>query len=218
MTVRSEPVDVAAVATTEAPRPWHAKDGYEVAEQLGVDVDKGLAAGEAATRLARYGANVLQHEATASVWSIALGQLRDPMNIMLLVFAVVSLGIAQFSAAVVVSLLVLLNVVLGTNQELKARASVEALAQLQVPLARVVRDGALQSIPATDVLPGDVLAVEAGDIVAYKYMATFHRWSDDQGERIIEIVKGAPDVLLDHSAHALRVVEADKAIQRLRAR
>jgi Ca2+-transporting ATPase len=166
MTVRSEALPDVAVAAAEPEGAWWLNDAHAVAEQLGVDVEKGLTAGEVATRLQQYGPNVLQQEAKASAWSIAVAQLRDPMNIMLIAVVVVSFVIGQFSAAVVVSLLVALNVVLGTNQELKARASVEALSQMQVPQARVVRDGALQSIPATDVVPGDVVEVEAGDIVA----------------------------------------------------
>ena len=59
----------------------------------------------------------------------------------------------------------MLNVVLGSRQELKARASVDALAKLQVPQARVVRDGEIRLIAATDIVPGDVIAVESGDIV-----------------------------------------------------
>src|SRR5204863_696481 len=61
--------------------------------------------------------------------------------------------------------LILLNVVLGTRQELKARASVDALSNQQVPQAKVVRDGALVLVPAVDVVPGDLVQVEAGDIV-----------------------------------------------------
>ena len=84
---------------------------------------------------------------------------------MLLAVAVVSIVIGQGSTAAVVITLVLLNVVMGTNQELKARASVDALASLQVPQARVMRDGSLTLLPASDLVPGDVVQVEAGDIV-----------------------------------------------------
>jgi len=78
---------------------------------------------------------------------------------------VVSLLIGQVSTGVVVGLLILLNVVLGTRQELTARASVDALAKMQIPQARVVRDGALALVAATDVVPGDLVQVEAGDLV-----------------------------------------------------
>ena len=96
---------------------------------------------------------------------MAGGQLRDPMNIMLVAVIVVSLLISQFSTAVIVAFLILLNVTLGTRQELKARASVDALSKMQVPQAKVVRDGVLALVPAVDLVPGDVVQLEAGDIV-----------------------------------------------------
>ena len=145
---------------------WHTETPEHVAEVLGTDLERGLAATEAADRLARYGPNQLKEETKASVWEVALGQLRDPMNIMLVVVAIASLIIGQVSTAFVVLLLVLLNLGLGTRQELAARASVDALAQMQVPEARVIRDGSLVAIPAIEVVPGDLLAVESGDIVA----------------------------------------------------
>ena len=144
---------------------WHALSAKEVAEKLGTDLEAGLSASEAADRLQRYGPNALQKEAKASVWEVALGQVRDPMNIMLLAVAVVSLLIGEWSTGILVAFLVALNVVLGTRQELKARASVEALAEMQIPQARVMRDGQLVGVAATDVVPGDLVAVESGDIV-----------------------------------------------------
>ena len=87
------------------------------------------------------------------------------MTLMLLAVPVVSIVIGQGSTAAVVIALVLLNVVMGTNQEMKARASVEALASLQVPLARVTRGGELMTVEARDLVPGDLVSVEAGDIV-----------------------------------------------------
>src|SRR6185369_16392895 len=78
---------------------------------------------------------------------------------------VVSLVIGEFSTGIIVALLILLNVGLGTRQELTARASVDALSNLQVPQALVVRDGDVAMIAATQVVPGDIVQVEAGDIV-----------------------------------------------------
>jgi Ca2+-transporting ATPase len=148
------------------PANWHTFTPEDVAERLDTDLERGLTAAEAADRLTSFGPNQLKQEVKASVWEVALGQLKDPMNIMLVVVAVASVIIGQGSTAVIVGLLVLLNVVLGTRQELAARASVDALAQMQVPEARVVRDGSLIAIPAVEVVPGDLLAVESGDIVA----------------------------------------------------
>ena len=153
------------VSAPEETSAWYALGADEVGARLDTDLDRGLTAAEAKARLATYGPNMLQKEAKVSAWGIALQQMRDPMNIMLLIVVVVSIAIAEVSTAVLVALLVALNVVLGTRQELKARASVDALAEMQIPQAKVVRDGALASIAATDVVPGDLVSVESGDIV-----------------------------------------------------
>ena len=87
------------------------------------------------------------------------------MNIMLVAVAAVSVAIGQVSTGVIVALLILLNVVLGSRQELKARESIDALASMQVPQAKVVRDGSVELVPAVEVVPGDIVQVEAGDIV-----------------------------------------------------
>jgi P-type Ca2+ transporter type 2C len=150
--------------TGVAPPPYLRPAGDVVAE-LRTDIRSGLSSQEAAARLASHGPNQLTAEKPPSVLAVALGQLRDPMNIMLVAVAVVSLLIAQVSTALLVAVLVVLNVVLGARQELKARASVDALAKLQVPQCRVLRDGSVTLIPAVDVVPGDVVQVEAGDIV-----------------------------------------------------
>src|SRR4030095_1448709 len=112
-----------------------------------------------------HGRNEITSEKPPSVWEVALQQLRDPMNIMLVAVAVVSLVIGEVPPPLGVPTLVVLNVVLGARQELKARASVDALSKMQVPQTRVVRGGEVLLIPAVDVVPGDLVQVEAGDIV-----------------------------------------------------
>ena len=97
--------------------------------------------------------------------AVAALQLRDPMNLMLVAVTVVSILIGEVSTGLMVALLVVLNVVLGSRQELKARASVDALSNLQVPQAKVLRDGSVVLVPAVDVVPGDIVQLEAGDIV-----------------------------------------------------
>ncbi|MEV4514264.1 cation-transporting P-type ATPase [Dactylosporangium sp. NPDC049525] len=145
--------------------PWYARPGTEVVTALGSDAERGLDHDAAATRLSSYGPNSVPRERPPSAWSVALGQLRDPMNLMLVVVVAVGLVSGGFLTAVVVGLLVALNVVLGARQELRARASVDALATTQVPQARVVRDGGLVVVPAADLVPGDVVELEAGDLV-----------------------------------------------------
>ena len=117
-----------------------AVEAAEVAAGLGSDLSTGLTTSEASSRLSRYGPNKITGEKPPSVIKIALTQLRDPMNIMLIAVTVVSFAIGQVSTGVIVALLILLNVVLGSRQELKARASVDALSNLQVPQAKVVRE------------------------------------------------------------------------------
>ncbi len=144
---------------------WHALGADEAAERLSVDPDQGLDAGEVDRRLAQYGPNELRTEPPPSVWVVARGQLSNPMNIMLLIVAVASFAIGQVATGVVVASLVTFNVLMGSSQELKARASVEALAQLQVPHARVRRSGRVEEVASTALVPGDVVLVEAGDLV-----------------------------------------------------
>jgi P-type Ca2+ transporter type 2C len=152
-----------AAAAEAAPAYLRSPD--DVIHDLNTDVTSGLSRQEAAARLASNGPNQITAEKPPSAVAIAIAQLRDPMNIMLVAVTVVSLIIGQVSTALLVAVLVLLNVALGTRQELKARASVDALAKLQVPQSRVLRDGTVTLVPAVDVVPGDVVQVEAGEIV-----------------------------------------------------
>ena len=144
---------------------WYSKPADDVAAELGVEPDRGLDAGQAEQRLSQYGSNELPKEPPPSVWEVAKGQLSNPMNIMLLIVAVLSFVVGQIPTGIFVLGLVTFNVVMASNQELKARASVEALAQLQVPHARVRRAGAVQEVESTGLVPGDIVLLEAGDIV-----------------------------------------------------
>ncbi|MCT9821088.1 cation-translocating P-type ATPase [Microbacterium sp. W1N] len=145
--------------------PWHTQDAGSVIAELGTDPSTGLTRAEAERRLAEHGPNAIAAEPSPSVWQVSLAQLADPMNVMLVAVAVISLFINQVSVGILIGALVVLNVVLGARQELKAKASVDALAKMQIPQARVVRDGILEQVDATTLVPGDIVALEAGDIV-----------------------------------------------------
>lgn len=150
---------------TRSDTPWYTQDPDAVVAALGSDRERGLTAAEAARRLSEHGPNSIAAEPAPSVWQVALRQLADPMNVMLVIVAVISIVINQITVGILVGALVALNVVLGARQELKAKASVDALAKMQIPQARVVRDGTLMQVDATSLVPGDVVALEAGDIV-----------------------------------------------------
>ena len=155
----------AAAPSVPAGPPAYALTPDQVLEATGSDAGSGLSAAEVNARLASHGPNAITAEKPPSAFAIAAVLLRDPMNLMLVAVVVVSLVIGEVSTGVLVALLIVLNIGLGTRQELTARASVDALAKMQVPQARVVRDGALALIPATGVVPGDIVQLEAGDLV-----------------------------------------------------
>ena len=144
---------------------WYAQSAQDAAGRMGVDPDQGLGAGDVERRLAEYGPNELPTEPPPSVWVVGRAQLANPMNIMLLIVCGASFAIGQVATGVVVLGLVVFNVVMGTAQEMKARASVEALAQLQVPRARVRRSGQVEEVESTKLVPGDIVLLEAGDVV-----------------------------------------------------
>jgi P-type Ca2+ transporter type 2C len=143
----------------------YCRPGDEVSAALDVDVDAGLDPTEVAERLAQYGPNEIAAEVPPNVWTVARGQLANPMNIMLLIVAVASLAIGQIATGIVVAALVTFNIVMGSNQELKAQASVDALANLQVPQARVRRSGRTDQVASTELVPGDIVLIEGGDLV-----------------------------------------------------
>ena len=155
----------APTAATPTTPKWFRLPVPEVTAQLGTDVDAGLSSAEAARRLQSHGPNTIASEPPPSTWAVAMIQFKDSMNLMLVAVSAVSIAIGEFGTALIVAALVVLNVVLGTQQELKARASVDALAKMQIPQARVLRDGTLVQVDAPDLVPGDVVALEAGDLV-----------------------------------------------------
>jgi len=147
------------------PERWYALSPDEAVTRLGSDATSGLTNAEAAKRLAEYGPNELQSEPQPSKIEVMMHQVVDPMNLMLLAVAIISLVIGEIGTGLLVGALVLVNVVMGAQQEMKAKAAVDALAKLQVPVARVTRDGSLAELAATELVPGDIVSLEAGDLV-----------------------------------------------------
>ncbi|WP_036968652.1 cation-translocating P-type ATPase [Promicromonospora kroppenstedtii] len=138
----------------------------EVANRLHVDVVEGLSAAEAASRLNMYGANRLAAAKKESALQAFGRQYRDFMQIVLLVAAVANLLVTgDVGTSIVLAGLTLFNAVIGLRQEAKAEESVAALAQMMKTVARVRRDGQAVEIDASDLVPGDVVLVEAGNRV-----------------------------------------------------
>ena len=144
----------------------------EVVAALQTDLAKGLAATEAAARLARDGPNELRAAAELPAWRRALAQLQDPLVHLLLGAAAVALAAWVVEGregwpldAIVIVVVVLLNAVLGWLQEAKARGAVAALARMTQATASVVRDGHLLRVPSAALVVGDVLVLAEGDAV-----------------------------------------------------
>ncbi|KQW52624.1 ATPase [Nocardioides sp. Root1257] len=138
----------------------------EVAASLGVDVTRGLSAAEAAARLATLGPNALAGGKREPAWRAFLRQYEDFMQLVLLAAALVNQLVTQDTGTtVVLAGLTVFNAVIGLRQEAKAEESVQALSQMMKTIARVRRDGLAVEIDAADLVPGDVVLVEAGNRV-----------------------------------------------------
>jgi Ca2+-transporting ATPase len=158
----------ASKETTTIPEvpTWHVRSSADVLAELGVEPEAGLSGQEAAQRLTHYGPNKFAEAKAEPRWHAFLRQYRDPMQIVLLAAGVISIyPVKQTGTGIMILLLTLLNAVLGLNQEGKAAAAVAALAKMMIVRARVRRDSALALLPAEELVPGDVVEIEAGDVV-----------------------------------------------------
>ena len=156
----------AGVPHAAAPQaPYHRLTAAEACARLEADPQRGLSAAEACARLARSGPNRLAEAPRTPAWRRLLAQFDDFMVLVLLGAAGISLFLGEHADAAAVLAIVVTNAVLGYVQESRAERSLQALRRLTAPFARVVRDGRATQLPAEEVVPGDVLVLEAGDRV-----------------------------------------------------
>jgi Ca2+-transporting ATPase len=137
----------------------------EVLKQLGVDPEQGPDHADAARRLEQYGLNELIEQGVKSPWLILWEQLTATMVMILIVAAVVSAFLGDFKDAVAILAIVVLNALLGFRQEYQAEQAMAALKKMAVPTVRVRRDGHVQEISARELVPGDIVMLEGGNIV-----------------------------------------------------
>lgn len=150
----------------------------EVVKDLATDAQKGLSEQEAQARRARYGENKLAEQKKKSMFVRFLEQFKDVMIIILLIAACVSFGVIcyqvfvtgeespiEFVEPALIVFIVVLNAIMGLVQESKAEKALEALKNMSAPHARVLRDGKEKFIQASELVPGDVIYLEAGDFV-----------------------------------------------------
>jgi Ca2+-transporting ATPase len=127
---------------------------------------EGLASSEAARRLAEHGPNELAREEGRSAWTLLAAQFKGAMLWLLLAACAVSVALGESADALAIGAIVVLNAFVGFFQEYRAQRAVLALRAMSAPRARVMRDGHSQLVPASEVVPGDLLLLEAGDVVA----------------------------------------------------
>jgi Ca2+-transporting ATPase len=145
---------------------WYALTPDEAAQQLKVDPAAGLSAGEAQQRLQQYGPNRLAAKKKETGFQAFARQYQDFMQIILVAAGVINLVFTgQFGTTLVLLGLTVFNAVLGLRQEAKAEASLSALEKMMKNIARVRRDGTAIEIDAEQLVPGDVVLIEAGNRV-----------------------------------------------------
>ena len=149
------------------PKNWHTLSLHEAVRELGTDADTGLSAHEAGHRLHGFGPNVLREEKRKSPLVRFLLQFNDFMIWVLLAAVLISgVLLREYIDAIVILVIVILNALLGFVQETRAESALAKLKELAAPTVRVVRGGLESEVPSHDVVPGDLLTLEAGDLIA----------------------------------------------------
>jgi Ca2+-transporting ATPase len=144
---------------------WHTLEADETLARLQSDLQRGLSAGKAQQRLQRYGPNELVDRGGVSPWRILWGQLTSIMVVILIVAGVIAAVLGDLEDTIVILALVIINTLIGFTQEYRAERSMAALKSMAVPTVRVRRDGKVQEMPAPQLVPGDVVLLEAGNRV-----------------------------------------------------
>lgn len=157
-----DPVPQNPAAEVAAP---HLHTAQSVARALGVDLETGLAGEEAERRRARFGGNTLAAAPPRGPLRRVLDQFRDFMTLVLLAAVVVSGWIGDWTDTVAILVIVVINALIGLSQEWRADRALQALRQLAAPTATVRRDGGPVEVPSEQVVPGDVVLLEAGRVV-----------------------------------------------------
>ena len=142
---------------------WHALDADQVLHRLRTDPHRGLTSADVSKRLAEFGPNELRKEEKATPLGLFLGQFKNLLIIILLAATGLSLLVGEWVDALMIAIIVLLSAVLGFIQEYKAERALEALKKMLSPTITVLRDAKEEEIPSRDLVPGDIILLEAGD-------------------------------------------------------
>jgi len=144
---------------------WHVLRGHDVSGRLGVDAATGLTHAEAGARLARHGANAIRESPPRPLWRMFLDQFLDFMILVLVAAAIVSGIVGDIEDTIAIVVIVLLNAVIGFVQEVRAERAMAALKKMAATSAVVLRNGERHLVPAAEIVPGDIVFLEAGNVV-----------------------------------------------------
>ena len=143
-------------------KKWYSIDTDELCRDLNTSAGTGLEAAEAANRLRNYGPNVLQEKPPRSILSIFFSQMKEILVLILIFAVVVSAFLGEWEDAIVILIIVILNAVISVLQESKAENALKALKDMTKPSAKVLRGGQVIQINAEEIVPGDLILLDAG--------------------------------------------------------
>ncbi|MEN4011951.1 MAG: cation-translocating P-type ATPase [Bellilinea sp.] len=144
---------------------WHTENLTDIERELETDFKQGLSNQQVELRREKYGPNELIERGLKSPWKILLEQLTEIMVVILILSALISLFLHEITDAVVILVIVVLNALLGFTQEYRAERAMAALKQMAAPRVKVRRDGHLVTISSRELVPGDVIQLDAGDAI-----------------------------------------------------
>ena len=144
---------------------WFTKQPQEILQEFDTDLEKGLSSEEVTLRQQKYGKNELIDRGTKSPWLIILDQLKETMVLILIIAAIIMLFLAEYKDAIVILVIVVLNSALGFSQEYRAEQAMAALKKMSTPKVRVRRDNRISEISSVELVPGDVIFLEAGNSI-----------------------------------------------------
>ena len=142
---------------------WHALSTEDTLQQLESPIETGLSSAEVKARQAKYGLNELPEKERTTFWQMLWAQLNSCVVSLLIFSSLISAALGDFVEAGAILLIVILNAILGIVQESRAEEALAALKKLAAPEAQVLRDGHRISVPAPQLVPGDIVFIEAGN-------------------------------------------------------
>lgn len=182
---------------------WHTLSVDEVAQRLETNPQSGLSAAQVAERMADHGPNALQEKRRRSPWRMLLDQFTEFMILVLIVAAIISGFVGDVGDTIFIIVIVILNAVVGFVQEFRAERAMAALKRMSEASAHVLRDGQVETVNATELVPGDVVLLEAGNVVPADF-----RMVEAAQLRIDESALTGESVAVEKQIHALPVIDA----------